>query len=99
MLPNLNMNLRVGDSLVQEIGGMTLHLRDPKLSEKLRKKLYELKQEKQNYINNSPIAKFKTREEVAKEEIRIFSEIIEELLQFLLETAEMTFFTKSRCPM
>jgi hypothetical protein len=83
LLPNLNMNLRVGDSLVQEIGGMTLHLRDPKLSEKVKKKLVELKQEKENYINNVPTAKFKTKEEVQKEEIRIFEEIIEERLQFI----------------
>jgi len=83
LLPNLNMNLRVGDSLVQEIGNLSLHLRNPKLSEKLRKKLSELKQEKENYINNSPFAKFKTREEVAKEELRLFSEIIEERLRFL----------------
>jgi len=83
LLPNLNMNLRVGDSLVQEIGGMTLHLRDPKLSEKVRKKLVELKQEKENYINNVPTAKFKRKEEVEKEEIRIFQEITEERLQFI----------------
>jgi len=83
LLPNLNMNLRVGDSLVQEIGGMTLHLRDPKLSEKVKKKLVELKQEKENYINNVPTAKFKTKEEVQKEEIRIFEEITEERLQFI----------------
>ncbi|MEJ5292419.1 MAG: DNA methyltransferase [Candidatus Methanosuratincola sp.] len=80
LLPNLNMNLRVGDSLVQEIGGMTLHLRDPKLSEKVKKKLIELKQEKENYINNVPTAKFKRKEEVQKEEIRVFQEIIEERL-------------------
>jgi hypothetical protein len=83
LLPNLNMNLRVGDSLVQEIGGMTLHLRDPKLSEKVKKKLVELKQEKENYINNVPTAKFKRKEEVEKEEIRIFQEITEERLQFI----------------
>jgi hypothetical protein len=83
LLPNLNMNLRVGDSLVQEIGGLALHLRDPKLSEKVKKKLVELKQEKENYINNVPTAKFKTKEEVQKEEIRIFEEIIEERLQFI----------------
>lgn len=83
LLPNLNMNLRVGDSLVQEIGNMTLHLRDPQLSEKVKKKLTELKQEKENYINNVPTAKFKRREEVDKEEIRIFQEIIEERLKFL----------------
>ncbi len=83
LLPNLNMNLRVGDSLVQEIGGWTLHLRDPKLSEKVKKKLIELKQEKENYINNVPTAKFKKKEEVQKEEIRVFQEIIEERLQVI----------------
>jgi len=83
LLPNLNMNLRVGDSLVQEIGGMTLQLRDPKLSEKVKRKLIELKQEKENYINNVSTAKFKTKEEVQKEEIRIFDEITEERLTFI----------------
>ena len=83
LLPNLNMNLRVGDSLVQEIGGMTLHLRDPKLSERVKKMLIELKQEKENYINNVPTAKFRNKEEVENEEIRIFQRIIEERLQFI----------------
>ena len=80
LLPNLNMNLRVGDSLVQEIGGTTLHLRDPKLPMTIRTKLLDLKQEKENYINNTPTAKFRKKEEIQKEENRVFQEIIEERL-------------------
>lgn len=83
LLPNLNMNLRIGDSLVQEIGGISFHLRDSNISEKMKKKLYELKLEKQKYFNNDPTAKFKNRDEIVGEETRLFSEIIRERLQLL----------------
>ena len=72
LLPNLNLNLRVGDSLVQEIGGISFNLRTDNLKEPLKKKLENLKQEKRRYFENSPTAKFKTPEEVKEEEIRLF---------------------------
>ncbi|MHA1692195.1 MAG: Eco57I restriction-modification methylase domain-containing protein, partial [Candidatus Heimdallarchaeaceae archaeon] len=88
LLPNLNMNLRVGDSLVQEIGEMNLHLRDTNLSENLRRKLFILKTEKEKYFNNDPSARFKTKQELEEEELSIFEEIIDERLQFLEEKSK-----------
>lgn len=88
LLPNLNMNLRIGDSLVQEIGGINLNLRGSNISDALKKQLNSLKIEKQNYFNNAPTAKFKTKDEIIKEEARIFEEIINERIKFIETRAE-----------
>ena len=83
LLPNLNLNLRVGDSLVQEIGGISFNLRTNNLKSHLKRKLEDLKQEKRKYFENSPTAKFKTPDEVKEEEIRLFEEIIDERIESL----------------
>jgi len=83
LLPNLNLNLRIGDSLVQEIGGISFNLRTNNLKPYLKNKLENLKQEKRKYFENSPNAKFKTLEEVKAEEIRLFEEIINERIEGL----------------
>jgi len=81
LLPNLNLNLRIGDSLVQEIGGISFNVRTNDLKPHLKKKLDNLKQEKRKYFENSPTAKFKTPEEIKTEEIRLFEEIIDERIE------------------
>lgn len=81
LLPNLNLNLRVGDSLVQEIGGIAFNVRTNDLKPYLKKKLDELKNEKRKYFENSRTAKFSTPKEVEKEEIRLFEEIIDERIE------------------
>ena len=83
LLPNLNLNLRVGDSLVQEIGGISFNIRTNNLKPELKKKLEDLKQEKGKYFENSPTRKFKTPEEVKAEEIKLFEEIIDERIESL----------------
>lgn len=77
------MNLRVGDSLVQEIGGVSLNLKSSNISPALKKKLNSLKIEKQNYFNNVPTAKFKTKDEIIREEARIFEEVISERIEII----------------
>jgi len=83
LLPNLNLNLRIGDSLVQEIGGISFNIRTNDLKPYLKKKLDNLKQEKRKYFENSPTAKFKTPEEIKTEEIRLFEKIIDERIENL----------------
>jgi len=78
LLPNLNLKLRVGDSLIQEIAGINLNLRDVGLSQSLKRKLSDLKREKEKYYNSDPTAKFKTEEGILHEELRIFYEILDE---------------------
>ncbi|NVM53147.1 MAG: Eco57I restriction-modification methylase domain-containing protein [Candidatus Helarchaeota archaeon] len=82
LLPNLNLNIRVGDSLVQEIGGLNLYLRTSNISEKLKRKLYALKGEKERYFYNLS-AKFSKREEFLEEEAKIFEEIINDRINSL----------------
>jgi len=82
LLPNLNLNLRVGDSLVQEIGGMMLSLKSPDVSERLKRKLLMLKEAKERYFYNMP-TEFGSREEILEEEARIVEEIVEERLEKL----------------
>ncbi|MFA6064927.1 MAG: DNA methyltransferase [archaeon] len=83
LLPNLNLNLRIGDSLVQEIGGLSFNVRTNNLKPSLKKKLDLLKQEKRKYFENSPTAKFKDPENIKREESKLFSEIIEERISHL----------------
>ncbi|MFQ3675897.1 MAG: DNA methyltransferase, partial [Endomicrobiia bacterium] len=83
LLPNLNLKLRVGDSLVQEIGGINLNLRDVYLSPPIKQKLTELKCEKEKYYNNDQTAKFKTESAILQEELRIFYEIIDDKIDTL----------------
>lgn len=83
LLPNLNMNLRIGDSLVQEIGGISFNVRTNNLKSFLKKKLEELKNEKRKYFENSPSAKYKTPEEFKVEEINLFEDIINERIECL----------------
>ncbi len=78
LLPNLDMRLRVGDSLVQEVGGVSLHMRDIRLSPPLKKKLTALKIEKEKFYNNDPTGKFKKAELLIHEELRIFNELIDD---------------------
>jgi len=84
LLPNLNLNLRIGDSLVQEIGGVSFNIRTNDLKPHLKKKLENLKYEKRKYFINDLTAKFKTPEEVRAEEIRLFEEIIDDRIESLI---------------
>ncbi|MEM3484368.1 MAG: DNA methyltransferase [Candidatus Bathyarchaeia archaeon] len=93
LLPNLNLKLRVGDSLVQELGGISFHLRDSNISSALKRKLSSLKIEKEKYYNNDPTGKFKTPESLMLEEVRIFGEIMDErilLLQKEIQSLEVS---------
>lgn len=78
LLPNLDLNLRIGDSLVQEIGGINLHLKDSNISPSIKGKLTALKKEKEKYYNGELTGKFKDPKLLLNEEIRIFGEIIDE---------------------
>ncbi|MBT9145867.1 MAG: Modification methylase PaeR7I [candidate division WS2 bacterium] len=78
LLPNLNLKLRVGDSLVQEIGGLNLKIRDGEISFPIKRRLADLKNEKEKYCNNDPTGKYKTEKLILNEEVSIFNDIIEE---------------------
>jgi 23S rRNA G2445 N2-methylase RlmL len=78
LLPNFNLRLRVGDSLVQKIGDINLNLKSLSISREVKRKLNYLKQEKQKFYSNAPSRKFKDCELIKNEETRIFREILKE---------------------
>ena len=78
LLPNLDLKLRVGDSLVQKVEGLSLRVRDMEISPALKRKLLALKVEKERYYNNDPTAKFKDPKSLLQEELRIFTEILDD---------------------
>lgn len=88
LLPNLNLNIRVGDSLVQEIGGLNLHFRTTELSPRIKNKLVALKSEKGKYFLNLS-AKFTKREQFIEEEAKVFEELIEDRINTLLNDARI----------
>ncbi len=92
LLPNLNMNLRIGDSIVQEIGGINLHVRDSNLSEQMKERSRFLKEEKEKYFNND--SKY-GKDELIKEGIMLFVEIVKErigILENSVATKQTTIF-------
>ncbi len=66
LLPNFNLRLRVGDSLVQKIGDINLNLKSLNISREVKRKLNYLKQEKQKFYSNNPSRKFKDSESIKK---------------------------------
>lgn len=89
LLPNLNLNLRVGDSLVQEIGGISFNVRSNEIDAKLKKKLEELKKEKASYFENPQRAKYKSSEDFHKQELKLFNSIIGSRINILQEENEI----------
>lgn len=78
LLPNFNLRLRVGDSLVQKIGDINFDLESVNVSTEIKRKLNYLKEEKQKFYLNNPSRKFDNYEAIQKEEIKIFQEILRE---------------------
>ncbi len=78
LLPNFNLRLRVGDSLVQKIGDITLDFKEIRLYKHLKVKLNRLKEEKSRFYRNDPGRKYKDYKEIYQEEVRLFGEILRE---------------------
>jgi len=80
LLPNFRFNIRCGDSLVQEVGGLDMaHRRGViELSPKIKPKLNELKREKKKFYNNEQDRKFKSASALESHEVRIFRELLQD---------------------
>ena len=88
LLPNLDLNLRIGDSIVQEIGGVNINIGTGRLPSKIKKRLEDLKEQKRLYYENSRSARLKKPEDFKKEEIRIFEDIIDHEIKELKRKVE-----------
>ena len=80
LLPHFSFNIRCGDSLVQEIGGMNLAaLRDASIgvSSVLKGRITRLKNAKLQFFNNDPACPYRSEKELEEEELRLFRELID----------------------
>lgn len=90
LLPNLSFKVRVGDSLVQEVGGInfSLHHSHAAIPAPLKGKLTQLKAEKLKFFNGDPSAKFRTEAALRQQELVIFRSILDERAKALEEQIE-----------
>ena len=80
LLPHFSFNIRCGDSLVQEIGGMNLAtLRDAFIGmpRALKGRITRLKNAKLQFFNNDPACPYRSEKELEQEELRLFRELID----------------------
>ena len=81
LLPHFSFNIRCGDSLVQEIGGINLaQVRDrfSGVSSDLKRRITKLKNQKLKFFNNDVTREFKTEEDVKHEESELFRDLLDE---------------------
>ena len=81
LLPHFSFNIRCGDSLVQEIGGMNLAtIRDTSIgvSSALKGRITRLQNAKLQFFNNNPDCPYRSEKELEQEELRLFRELIDD---------------------
>lgn len=83
LLPNLNLKLRVGDSMVQEIGGIGFNIRTGGIDDKLRHDLDSLKREKDKFFEGSRTARYTEVKQFCSAETAIFLRIIDSMVKRL----------------
>ena len=80
LLPHFSFNIRYGDSLVQEIGGMNLAtLRDTVsgVPRALKTRITRLKNTKLQFFNNDPACPYRSERELEQEELQLFRALID----------------------
>ncbi len=85
ILPNLDLNIMTGDSVVQQSGGIGIefNLREMKTSQSIKKRINKLAEERKKYSNNDRTALFKDKRGFIQEEINIFSDFIDTQIKSL----------------
>lgn len=81
LLPHFSFNIRCGDSLVQEIGGMNLATRRDAfsgVSSALKRRITRLKNEKLKFFNNDSTCRYRSEAELQQEELGLFRALIDD---------------------
>lgn len=81
LLPHFSFNIRCGDSLVQEIGGINLAQIRANLSgvsSHLKGQATKLRNQKLKFFNNDSTCKFKTEADVKHAEYELFTDLLDE---------------------
>jgi hypothetical protein len=78
LLPHFSFNIRCGDSLVQEVGGVNLaHIKGSKqIPSSLKGKITTHKKEKLKFYANDPECAYRSLDAAKAEELRLFRELL-----------------------
>lgn len=85
LLPNLRANLRVGDSLVQDIDGIFFDLRENKLEGLTRSHMEEIQKEKSKFFEDRSKSKYDSVYDIKSDEIKFFQRAIDDKIEELEE--------------
>ena len=80
LLPHFSFNIRCGDSLLQEIGGINLGQIRADFSgipRSLKARVTRLKNEKLKFFNNDPTCRYTKEWELEKEELNLFRDLLD----------------------
>ena len=80
LLPHFSFNIRCGDSLVQEIGGMNLAQIRADFSgipRSLKARTTRLKNEKLKFFNNDKTCRYESEQELKHEELNLFRDLVD----------------------
>ena len=80
LLPHFSFNIRCGDSLVQEIGGMNLAQIRAEFSgvpRALKARVTRLKTEKLKFFNNDDTCRYRSKQELEHEELQLFLALVD----------------------
>ena len=91
LLPHFSFNIRPGDSLVQEIGGMNLaqiHDAFSGVPSSLKARVTRLKTEKLKFFNNDNTRRFRSEKELKHEELQLFLALIDTHAQDLKQSID-----------
>lgn len=88
LLPNLRANLRVGDSLVQDIDGIFFDLRKNNLEGLTRAHLEEIQNQKAAFFRDRDESDYNSITDLEEEEVRFFQRAIDDKIKELQEKIE-----------
>ena len=80
LLPHFSFNIRSGDSLLQEIGGMNLVQIRADFSgipRSLKSRTTRLKNEKLKFFNNDKTCRYRSKQELEQEELNLFRDLVD----------------------
>ena len=80
LLPHFSFNIRCGDSLLQEIGGMNLVQIRADFSgipRFLKTRTTRLKDEKLKFFNNDKTCRYRSKQELEQEELNLFRDLVD----------------------
>ena len=80
LLPHFSFNIRCGDSLLQEIGGMNLVQIRADFSgipRSLKARTTRLKNEKLKFFNNDKTCRYRSKQELEQEELNLFRDLVD----------------------